>query len=274
MQLAGQPPVTAPGATLQQYYSTLLRQFGPQGWWPARTRLEIILGAILTQNTTWHNTARALKRLREARRLTWPGLRRASVAELEECVRPAGFYRQKARAIRSFVRWLVRAHRGSLAVLFSRPVAKLRQQLLNLPGLGPETVDAIVLYAGRQPFFVADAYTRRILSRHGLLSPTASYAVAQQFLHRHLPADAALFSEFHALLVEVGKKHCKRQVPQCDACPLHAFLPHEAKPGVGVRGSARRKDDLPRLGVGLPRRSQAALAAQSQGQPRLEHLTA
>jgi endonuclease-3 related protein len=274
MRLAGQPPVTAPGLTLRQYYTTLLRQYGPQGWWPARTRLEIILGAILTQNTTWHNAARALKRLREARRLTWPGLCRASVAELEECVRPAGFYRQKSRAIRSFVEWLVRAHRGSLTVLFSRPAAELRQQLLTLPGLGPETVDAIILYAGRQPCFVADAYTRRLLSRHELLSPNASYAVAQQFLHRHLPADTALFSEFHALLVEVGKKHCKRQVPHCDACPLLAFLPQEAKPEVCLREPARRKDNLTRAAVGLPWRGQAALAAQSQGEPWPERPTA
>jgi endonuclease-3 related protein len=263
MQLVAQPP----GATLERYYSTLLCHFGPQGWWPARTRLEIILGAILTQNTTWHNAARALKRLREARRLHWPGLRKASVAELEECVRPAGFYRQKAQAIRNFVSWLARAHHGSLRVLFSQPAAELRRQLLNLPGLGPETVDAIILYAGGEPFFVADAYTRRILSRHGLLSRTASYAAAQQFLHEHLPADAALFNEFHALLVEVGKMHCQRQAPQCDACPLQVFRPHEAKPEVGGPRAAQPKS-------GLPRRSQATLAAQNQGQPRLELSTA
>ncbi len=235
MELETQQTGTPPGVTLQHYYSALFRRFGPQRWWPARTRLEVILGAILAQNTNWNNAALALKNLRQSGRLSWARLRRASIADLERNVRPAGFYRQKARTIRNFMDWLVARHGGSLRALFALPAQALRRQLLELPGLGPETVDAIVLYAGKKPFFVADAYTRRILARHGLLPSTVDYATAQAFLHQHLPASAGLFNEFHALLVEAGKRYCKRQAPECDACPLAPFLPGlPARPQAGL----------------------------------------
>jgi endonuclease III related protein len=229
MQSVDEQAKTAPGDILRRYHEALLSRFGPQGWWPGRTRLEVILGAILTQNTAWHNAALALKRLRKARRLTWSGLREASIGELESSVQPAGFYRQKARTIREFVAWLERSHRGSLHALFARPAEEVRRQLLELKGIGPETADAILLYAGRRPFFVADAYTRRVLSRHGLLPATTTYAQAQQFLHACLPADQALFNEFHALLVEVGKRYCRHEAPLCAGCPLEKFLPASAE---------------------------------------------
>jgi len=225
MQWAMQPPGVAPGEILLQYFSILLRRFGPQRWWPARTRLEIIVGAILTQNTTWHNAALALRKLRKAGRLSWKGLHRSSRREVEACVKPAGFYRQKARAVRNFVVWLARTHGGSLNALFALPPAEVRRQLLEVKGLGPETADTILLYAGRQAFFVADAYTRRVLARHGLLPITANYAHAQSYLHKHLPADQRMYNEFHALLVEVGKKHCQRDAAYCERCPLEEFLP-------------------------------------------------
>ena len=230
MQLAAQQPEVEPAEALRQYYAHLFQHFGPQRWWPARTRLEIILGAILTQNTNWHNAALAIKRLRKAKLLSWPRLRKASVGKLEACIRPAGFYRQKARVIRNFVDWLEGTYRGSLAALFARLPGEARRELLQLRGLGPETVDAILLYAGRQPSFVADAYTRRILSRHELLPATASYSATQQFLHEHLPADHVLFNEFHALLVELGKHYCKRPAPHCDGCPLERFMPSGRRP--------------------------------------------
>jgi endonuclease-3 related protein len=228
MQAAANQPAAA-GGTLLQFYATLIGRFGPQRWWPARTRLEIILGAILTQNTAWHNAALALKRLRRAGRLSWAGLRQASLAELEECIRPAGFYRQKARTIRNFIDWLARAHQGSLHRLFSLQPAEVRRQLLELKGWGAETADAVLLYAGRHPFFVADAYTRRILWRHGLLPAQAGYGEAQEFLHRHLLPNHLLFNELHALLVEAGKKYCKREAPQCEACPLEPYLVMESR---------------------------------------------
>lgn len=240
-ELAARLTRSGPGDTLNQYYAKLLNELGPQGWWPARTRLEVILGAILTQNTTWNNAALALKRLRKDGRLTLTGLGSVSQAKLESLIRPAGFFRQKALAIRNFLELLTRSGTGSLTALFARPSTALRAELLNLRGLGPETVDAILLYAGRQPYFVADAYTRRILARHELLPANASYASAQQFLHEHLPPDHALFNEFHALMVEIGKRYCKRESPRCENCPLSEFLPREqGQQRVAVHAGLRR----------------------------------
>jgi endonuclease-3 related protein len=240
-ELASPSTRSGPGDTLNQYYAKLLNELGQQGWWPARTRLEVILGAILTQNTTWNNAALALKRLRKDGRLTLTGLGSISQAKLESLIRPAGFFRQKALAIRNFLNLLTVSYKGSLTALFARPSTTLRAELLNLRGLGPETVDAILLYAGRQPFFVADAYTRRILARHELLPANASYASAQQFLHEHLPPDHALLNEFHALMVEVGKRYCKRESPRCEDCPLREFLPREqGQQRVAVHAGLRR----------------------------------
>jgi endonuclease III related protein len=210
---------------LVRYYQQMLLRLGPQKWWPARTRLGVILGAILTQNTSWTNVELAMRRLRHAGLLKLERLRQATRAEIEDAIRPAGFYRQKAQTIQTFIAWLDLSHHGSLHALFARPPQDLRRELLLLRGLGSETVDAILLYAGRKPFFVADAYTRRILSRHGLAPEDASYNSVQGLLHRHLPPDPAMFNEFHALLVEVGKRHCKRQTACCQGCPLEEFLP-------------------------------------------------
>lgn len=167
----------------------------------------------------------ALAELRKGGLLQANNLRRASELEIERCVRRAGFFRQKTATIRTFVRWLDESYLGSLDRLFAAPSAKVRRELLALKGLGPETVDAILLYAGRKPYFVADAYTRRVLARHGWLSPDAGYAKAQEVLHRELPRDARLFNEFHALLVEVGKQYCRRRTPDCSHCPLQEYLP-------------------------------------------------
>lgn len=244
MQRAAQPLGVGPGEVLEAFYEELLRQFGPQRWWPARTRLEVILGAILTQNTTWQNAARAISSLRDAGLLRWPRLRQASVSQLESCVRPAGYFRQKARAIHAFVEWLSTTHHGSLDMLFRQPPQRARAQLLALRGLGPETADAILLYAGKLPFFVADTYTRRILARHNLISPEDSYAATQEFLQQYLPPDEGLYNEFHALLVETGKRHCKRKAAQCQGCPLEPFLP------VNRNGKGPGKVPITRPGAG------------------------
>lgn len=219
---------------MKRYYDRLLGQLGPQDWWPGRTRLEIILGAILTQNTAWANAARAIRQLRRKGLLNLQRLRATPGRALAAHVRSAGFYRQKARTIRTFVQWLEDRYGGSLAALFARPAAELRSELLALRGLGPETVDSILLYAGRRPLFVADAYARRIFSRHALVPAGISYARLQEFMHQHLPADHRLFNEFHALLVEVGKRWCKRRAPRCQDCVLREFLP----PGAATLGLA------------------------------------
>ena len=229
MQSVDEQGQAAPGEILRRFYATLLESFGPQGWWPARTRWEVIWGAILTQNTTWRNATLALRNLRQAGCLGWRPLRQISLPDLEALIRPAGFYRQKARALQGFAHWIAQAHGGSLDSLFAQGTARARTQLLALKGIGPETADAILLYSGRQPVFVADAYTRRVLARHGLLSPAAGYHSAQQFLHQHLPPDEALFNEFHALLVEAAKRYCHRNVAHCEECPLGKFLGRNSK---------------------------------------------
>ena len=227
----------AASEALRQYFEALLGRFGPQGWWPARSRLEVILGAILTQNTAWENAARAIAALRRAGLLRLDRLKAVARRELEGCIRPAGFFRQKSRAIRHFLEWLFEVHGGSLSAVFSGSPLKLRAELLELDGVGPETADAILLYAGNQPFFVADAYTRRVLARHGWISPEADYTEAQAFLHGHLPRQAPLYNEFHALLVEAGKRYCRRPAPRCKGCPLEDFLPRD-RPLVISRSSA------------------------------------
>jgi endonuclease-3 related protein len=229
MQLEDKHGASPQGKILGRFYATLLESFGPQGWWPARTRWEVIWGAILTQNTTWRNATLALKSLRKAGLLARRRFRQIPIAELEALIRPAGFFRQKARALHNFAQWIEQAHGGSLDALFAQGAAPARAQLLTLKGIGPETADAILLYSGRHPVFVADAYTRRVLSRHGLLSPTANYHSAQQFLHQHLPPDEALFNEFHALLVDTAKRFCHRNKAHCEECPLGEFLTRSSK---------------------------------------------
>lgn len=218
-------PSSAPVAGLRDYYETLLIAFGPQRWWPARTRLEVILGAILTQNTTWRNAALALAGLRKQGLLRLDALKSAPLASLEGAIRQAGFYRQKAAAILGVLALFYGGREGGMAAFFAQSGDKIRRDLLGVKGIGQETADAILLYAGRRPWFVADAYTRRILARHGWLAADSGYEAAQELLHRLLPRDWRMFNEFHALLVETGKRHCLRAEPRCAGCPLRPFLP-------------------------------------------------
>lgn len=206
-------------ARLLRLHVALLERFGPQRWWPGRTPYEVAAGAILTQHTAWTNAARALAALRARRRLSARGVAALGVAALARLIRPAGTYRVKARRLRAFTRWLLRWSGGRWAPLRRAPLGPLRRELLAVPGLGPETVDAILLYAAGRPVFVADAYARRVLARHRVLPPRATYEAARAVLEAHLPSDPALFNEFHALLVAVGKAHC-RTVPRCAGCPL------------------------------------------------------
>jgi endonuclease-3 related protein len=199
------PPHDPIKARLLRLYRDLLRRHGPQHWWPGRSAFEIAIGAILTQHTAWTNAARAVAALR-ARRLLEPA-RLAAVPETElaEIIRSAGTYRLKARRLRAFTQWLLARFDGRFHNLRRAPLGPLRRELLTVAGLGPETVDAILLYAAHRPVFVADAYTRRMLGQHRLLSPTVGYEEARSFIEAHLPSDPALFNEFHALLVAAGK---------------------------------------------------------------------
>lgn len=223
--MPGKPSARLPsGPPLLRFYRRLLRHFGPQRWWPARTRFEMILGAFLTQNTAWTNVERALSNLRRAGALSLRRLRRVPPRRLGRLLRPAGYYRQKSAYLQHFLRHLENRHRGSLPRFLRQPTTALREELLSLRGIGEETADSILLYAAGRPTFVIDAYTRRVMERHGLAPAPTSYGDLQDLFHRHLPADTALFNEYHALLVAVGKTYCHRAEPNCRACPLGVEL--------------------------------------------------
>jgi len=217
------PPRDRIRGRLLRVHRDLLARFGPQGWWPGRSPFEIAVGAILTQHTAWRQAALAVAALRARRLLTPRGLARASEAAVAALVRPAGTYRLKARRLRAFTEWLLARFGGRFEGLRRAPLAALRRELLCVPGLGPETVDVMLLYTAGRPVFVADAYARRVLSRHRLLPRAASYEDARAFVETHLPSDPALFNELHALLVAVGKAYC-RTTPLCAQCPLRRDL--------------------------------------------------
>lgn len=161
--------------TIRAFYQTLFRAWGHQHWWPAQSRFEVVVGAFLTQNTAWTNVEKAMAQLRRARVLSLSGIRNTPLSQLEQLIRSAGYFRQKAARLKNFVAHLDERHAGSLQRMFTRPTAELREELLALNGIGPETADSILLYAGNHPVFVVDAYTRRILDRHRILPPNAPY---------------------------------------------------------------------------------------------------
>jgi len=239
-------------------YYTLFQAWGPQHWWPARTRFEVIVGAYLTQNTSWTNVERALRRLRSAGLLNLRAMREVSLTKLESQIRSAGYFRRKAQRLKTFVAFLDDHYGGSLTRMLAQPTAKLRQELLGLNGVGPETADSILLYAGQHPIFVVDAYTRRLLARHDILPENAPYEVIrklceralarvaapdslpplkigkQQVLFSHRPSPMSLakrspvaqaYNDMHGLIVQIGKHYCLKSRPRCEQCPLQRFLP-------------------------------------------------
>jgi len=237
-----QIPSRAPqgmAARLRAMYQVLLEALGPQGWWPGRTRFEVIVGAILTQNTSWANVARAIQNLRRARALTPQALAAIPPARLARLIRSSGYYNVKAGRVKRFLGFLRDQYGLNLSRMLARPPSSLRRELLAVPGIGPETADSILLYAGGMPIFVVDAYTRRILSRHGLVPPDASYDEMQALFMGALPPNAALYNEYHALLVAVGKEYC-RPVPRCAECPLRRDL-EQHRPATARRFLRRKK---------------------------------
>lgn len=249
---------------IRAYYHALFSVWGRQHWWPAHSRFEVIVGAYLTQNTAWTNVEKALGNLRRARLLSVRGIRHTPQTRLEQLIRPAGYFRQKTQRLKTFVRFLNTRYGGSLARMFARPTAELRDELLTLNGVGPETADSILLYAGNHPVFVVDAYTRRILERHDLVSSRAGYEDIRQLFELALggtgpatgppkrslegapalkagprgsshppsamsegarPPAVQVFNEMHGLIVGVGKTYCLKSQPRCEQCPLQRFLP-------------------------------------------------
>ena len=252
-QLSNSSASLRPGNEIVRYYTAMLARYGPQYWWPAQSRFEVVAGAFLTQNTNWANVEKALANLRRARVLSLPAMRAISLAELEQLVRPSGYFRQKARRLKTFLAFLDHNYRGSLPGMFAQPTAKLRAELLALNGVGPETADSILLYAGNHPVFVVDAYTRRILERHSVITARTGYEEIRALIENALTGAEAEslrvsspgsdprhgisrmsraarsdlaqhYNELHALIVRVGNQYC-RSAPHCEGCPLQKFLP-------------------------------------------------
>ncbi|MHB1022102.1 MAG: base excision DNA repair protein [Acidobacteriaceae bacterium] len=218
--------------TLRRYYDLLLAAYGPQQWWPAETAFEVLIGAVLTQNTAWTSVERSIANLKAADALSLDALLALSLDRLRELIRPSGFMQRKALTLRSLCTWLQDGYNGSITSAAQQPTHLLRQQLLAINGIGPETADSILLYALGHPVFVVDEYLRRVVLRHALAPAKASYAELQQIAEKSFSNDAVdtratHYNEFHALIVETGKRHCRRK-PNCTGCPLENFLPEKS----------------------------------------------
>jgi endonuclease III related protein len=268
---------------IRDWYGAMFGAWGRQHWWPAQSRFEVIVGAFLTQNTAWTNVERAIANLRRARSMSLKGIRATPITRLEELVRPSGYFSQKALRLKNFVRFLDDRYQGSLRRMFARPTAELREELLALNGIGPETADSILLYAGRHTVFVVDAYTRRILHRHGILPLTADYEKIRSLFERALrnhtadslatrhsklsthngtrivPRQPALnspldtrnsalvsqrYNEMHGLIVNAGKYHCHKAQAKCEGCPLQPFLPASGPRGIPRPSAARASEPI------------------------------
>jgi endonuclease III related protein len=220
-----QAPSMSTGHRLQELYELLLAAYGHQGWWPGETPFEVLVGAVLTQNTNWTNVEKAIANLREAGVLSLPALSDLPPERLAGLIRPAGYYNLKARRLANLLAMLNKRWEGDLAWFFTQSTDQVRRGLLDVKGVGPETADSIALYAAHKPVFVVDAYTFRILGRHGLAEPDMGYFELQELFMDALPAEPKLFNEFHALLVRLGKERCKKTAPRCAGCPVEKWLP-------------------------------------------------
>jgi endonuclease-3 related protein len=204
---------------LMKIYRKLYRAYGPMHWWPGDTPFEIMVGAILTQNTSWKNVEKAIEKLKGKGVLTPSGIRHLKKSKLSSLIKSSGYFRIKADRLKSFVQFLFEAYDGNIKKMRREGLKELREKLLKVKGIGPETADGILLYGLRKPIFVVDAYTKRILSRHGVVSEKATYEEVQRIFMAHLPIKENLFNEYHALLVHLGKNICKT-TPKCESCPL------------------------------------------------------
>ena len=225
---------TTPALMLRRFYNVLHARYGPQKWWPSESALETMVGAYLTQNTSWRNVERSIANLRSAGVLSVNGLRAIGDEELRALIRPSGYMVRKGAALKAFVALLDARYSGSLEAMAGAPVDATREALLALPGVGPETADAILLYALGRPVMVVDEYLRRVVTRHGLIEERARYHDVQRLALAAFSEDAvadlrAHYNEFHALVVEVGKTHCGG-VPRCEGCPLNQ--PELAPPAI------------------------------------------
>jgi len=209
---------------INRMYELLEEAFGPQHWWPAETPFEVMVGAVLTQNTNWKNVEKAIANLKQRELLSPEALHALPREELAELIRPAGYFNIKAKRLKNLIDFLFDRFDGDLDALFALSVYDMREELIRVNGIGRETCDSIVLYAAGKPTFVVDTYTARILLRHDLIDESADYDEIKEQFESSLPSDAALFNEFHAHLVQVGKLYCRKR-PRCETCPLRVIFP-------------------------------------------------
>ena len=207
---------------LMEIYDLLYNAFGPQRWWPGETPFEITVGAILTQNTNWGNVEKAINNLKKQKSLNAKTLHNMADKKLALLIKPAGYYNIKTKRLKNFLDFFTNHYKGSIEKMKTEDKEALREKLLNINGIGPETADSILLYALEKPIFVIDAYTKRVLKRHNVVSEKADYYELQEIFHKNLPQDTTLFNEFHALFVKLGKDFCRTK-PRCEACPLRGI---------------------------------------------------
>lgn len=209
---------------LLEIYKKLYRCFGPQHWWPGGTPFEVAVGAILTQNTNWGNVEKAMLNLKNRTLLSPHRMYELPEKELALLIKPAGYFNVKARRLRAFLEFCMNDYDGKMEEMARESFSHLRAKLLEIYGIGPETADSILLYALEKPVFVIDAYTKRVLSRHGIMESDRSYDEFQELFHDVLPRQVRLYNEFHALFVRLGKTFCKMREPHCSKCPLNDML--------------------------------------------------
>jgi endonuclease-3 related protein len=204
---------------LMNIYRKLYQAYGPRDWWPAETSFEVMVGAILTQNTSWRNVEKAIQKLKGKGVLNPEGIHHLEKSQLASLIKSSGYYRIKTDRVKAFVNFLFEEFDGDLKRMGRERLGELREKLLGVKGIGPETADSILLYGLKKSIFVVDAYTKRILSRHKMILENTAYEEVQKLFMEHLPLDEKLFNEYHALLVHLGKTVCKK-IPRCDICPL------------------------------------------------------
>jgi len=208
---------------IRKVYFLLFEAFGPQNWWPGETQFEVIVGAILTQNTNWGNVEKAIRNLKQHDCLTIEAVNKISHHKLATLIKPSGFFNIKSKRLKNFVKFIVEEYSGDLRIMMNEDVKHLRLKMLEVNGVGPETVDSILLYALKKPIFVVDAYTKRIFLRHRIINESYNYHEIQNVFMNSFKKDIKIFNEYHALIVRLGKNFCKIK-PQCGMCPLASLL--------------------------------------------------
>jgi endonuclease-3 related protein len=212
---------------LHQIYDKMFQHFGHRGWWPGDSDFEICVGAVLTQSVSWKNVAKAIENLKKAGLLDLNKMYDAAPEDIEKCIIPTLYYRQKAKKLKAFVSHVTEKYSGDLTAFLGKNLPELRAELLSLYGIGPETADSIILYAAEQPVFVVDTYTRRIFSRLSLFDDDITYEEMQNYFMSHLPNDVQFYNEYHALIVGIGNRFCSNKKPKCAECPLTGLCRRE-----------------------------------------------